>query len=391
LRSPHHQQRRSARLALLGLAGRALRPFVTREAAWPRRVLLLRPDHIGDVLLTAPAVALLRASLPDAHVTYMVGPWSAEAAQYGPPVDELRSLAYPGFTRLRKEHTVAPYALLAREARRLQRQHYDLAVMFRPDHWWGALLALAAGIPVRVGGRTPENASLLTHQYANSCAEHAADRSLAVARLALRAVGATPSPTENVRQFDVNAAARLEASEVWRRHGLVDRRVVALHPSAGAPLKSWPLENWSRLADGLIERSLSVLLVGAPEDQALLSGIVERMSHANAVVACGQSLSVSAALYQRCTMAITVDSGAGHLAAAVGTPTVRLYGPAPPSIFGPWPTTSADRVLITDSLTCVPCGDLESPPCGARELPACMLALSVDEVLNTVRAELGRG
>jgi ADP-heptose:LPS heptosyltransferase len=357
----------------------------------PHKVLLLRPDHIGDVLLTAPAVALMRETLPTAHLTYVVGPWSAEAARHGPPVDELRTLAYPGFTRRQNVNLLAPYALLAGEALGLRRERYDLAVVFRPDHWWGALLALAAGVPVRVGASTPETDPLLTHTYSAGCAEHAADKSLGIARMALEAVSATPALIGHIRQFEVPSTARMEAGVFWRQQELSDERVIALHPNAGAPLKSWPLENWARLADALVDQSLSVVLMGAPGDRPLLSGILERMAHKRAVLACGQSLSTSAALYERCALAITVDSGAGHLAAAVGTPTVRLYGPAPPPIFGPWPPRKTDRVLISDRLKCTPCGHLESPPCGARDFPACMLALSVDDVLNTVRAELGRG
>ena len=104
-----------------------------------------------------------------------------------------------------------------------------------------------------------------------------------------------------------------------------------------------------------------------------------------APILCGQSLEVSAAIYARCALVISVDSGAGHLAAAVGTRTVRLYGPAPAAVFGPWPPRAGQRVLATTALACVPCGELESPPCGARSSPACLLALQVDDVLNAVR------
>jgi ADP-heptose:LPS heptosyltransferase len=77
-----------------------------------------------------------------------------------------------------------------------------------------------------------------------------------------------------------------------------------------------------------------------------------------------------------------------HLAAALGVPTVRLYGPAPPEVFGPWPPRADQRVLITRSLACVPCGHLVDPPCGATRLPACMLALTADEVLAAARQVL---
>jgi len=140
----------------------------------------------------------------------------------------------------------------------------------------------------------------------------------------------------------------------------------------------------------LIEYGVNVVLIGAPEDVDLLQAITRQM-RGSAVTLCGQALEVSAALYARCTLLVCVDSGAGHLAAAVGTPTVRLYGPAQADVFGPWPPKKGQRALMTTSLACAPCGHLEAPPCGAHSAPACMLALDVEDVLKEVRAELDAG
>ncbi len=351
----------------------------------------MRPDHVGDVLLTAPAVALLRASLPAAELTYVVGPWSVEAARHGPAVDNLRTLAYPGFARRRNANLLMPYALLAREAARLRRERFDLAVVFRPDHWWGALLAMAAGIPVRVGGDTPETEPLRTHTQPPTADKHAAEQTLALARLALHAVGVPPADRQSAKSFRVSDSAKQTAAEFWQRHGLIGKPVVAIQPSAGAPLKSWPVERWATLADRLAEQGLAVLLAGAPADVGLLQEIAARMMQPGAAVACGQALDTSAALYQRCALLVGPDSGAAHLAAAVGTPTLRLYGPAPVEVFGPWPPRPDQHVLVGHGLTCIPCGYLEAPPCGATTLPACLLALSVEDVLSVVKAQLDQG
>jgi heptosyltransferase-2/heptosyltransferase-3 len=351
-------------------------------------VLLIRPDHIGDVLLGADAVALLRASLPDAHIAYLLGPWAADAARCGPDVDEIRTLAFPGFTRRTNANLVAPYVILAQEAAVLRREGFDLAVVLRPDHWWGALLGSAAGIPMRVGTATAETRPFLTHAYRGD-GQHAAEHALDVARTALRAAGVRPAPTPNVAQFNLSQASRAAAAELWRAHGLRDR-VVALHPSAGAPLKSWPVGRWAALGNALSADGLQVALIGAPDDRALLGEIAGRMTAPSATM-CGQSLEASAAVYARCYLVVSVDSGAGHLAAAVGVPTVRVYGPAPPAIFGPWPARASQHVLMTHELACTPCGNLEAPPCGATTTPACMLAVGVSDVMKAVSAELGRG
>jgi ADP-heptose:LPS heptosyltransferase len=287
---------------------------------------------------------------------------------------------------------LAPYALLAREAAQLRRERFDLAIIFRPDHWWGALLALAAGIPTRVGRDTAETAPLLTHATPAVPGKHAVEQSLDLARLALRAAGVQPADMAIVPSFTIGNEAQRTAEEFWASTGLAGRRVVVMQPSAGAVLKSWPIDAWVQLADAVVNRETTVLLAGAPADRALLEEIATRMASKPVPIACGQPLAVSAALYRRGQLLVGPDSGAAHLAAAVGTPTVRLYGPAAVDVFGPWPAHDQDqRVLVAQDLACVPCGHLESPPCGATTLPACMLALTVDEVMKAVKAQLDQG
>jgi ADP-heptose:LPS heptosyltransferase len=152
---------------------------------------------------------------------------------------------------------------------------------------------------------------------------------------------------------------------------------VAIAPSAGAALKSWPTARWAALGDRL---NGAVLLVGAPTDETLLRRIQGAMTRPS-TIACGQNLEASAALFERCQLLIGPDGGAAHLAAAVGTATVRLYGPASSTVFGPWPRAADQQVLVTGAFKCVPCGYLENPPCGARVEPACLLALGIEDVL----------
>jgi ADP-heptose:LPS heptosyltransferase len=359
----------------------------SRTSSRATRVLLIRPDHVGDVLLTAPAVALLAQSLPDARLTYLVGPWSAAAARHGPTVAEVRPLAFPGFTRQAGANLLAPYLLLLRTAASLRRERYDAAVVLRGDDWWGALLALTAGIPIRVGGDTPETRPLLTHLQPLDPSRPWPEQALATARLALRALCVPAVETGPVQQFAPGPTVTAAATRLWRQQAFTRETVVGIHPSAGAPLKSWPTERWADLADQLLDAGFDVLLIGAPDDADLLSTIAQGM-RGRAGMLCGQSLEVSAALYARCALLVSVDSGAGHLAAAVGVRTVRLYGPASAAIFGPWPSDASQRVLATRVLACAPCGFLESPPCGARASPACMLALDVKDVLNAVSVQL---
>ncbi|NLE76887.1 MAG: glycosyltransferase family 9 protein, partial [Chloroflexi bacterium] len=105
--------RERARLTVLWAAGRALgRP--TPQPALPAgaRLLLVRPDHLGDLLFVTPALAWLRQALPQVHLTALVGPWGQAALRGNPHLDELLTLPFPGFTRQAKGSPLAPYRLL---------------------------------------------------------------------------------------------------------------------------------------------------------------------------------------------------------------------------------------------------------------------------------------
>ena len=143
------------RIGSLAIRRRSLRPGI-------RRVLIIKPDHLGDLLLLTPALSELHAMLPDAHITLMIGPWSAAAIRGSSLVDAVRFCPFPGFTRQPKPSLFQPYILLVRTALLLRLGRYDAALIARDDHWWGALLALVAGIPRRIGYAMPNVAPLLT-------------------------------------------------------------------------------------------------------------------------------------------------------------------------------------------------------------------------------------
>jgi heptosyltransferase-2/heptosyltransferase-3 len=147
-------------LRAIGAAFRLRRPTSKRRPG--ARILVIRPDHLGDLLFATPALAQLRRQRPEAHVTAMVGPWGQPVLARNPDVDELLICPFPGFTRQPKSSAWEPYCTLADYAARLRAHHFDEAIVLRFDHWWGAWLATWAGIPVRLGYDIPEVQPFLT-------------------------------------------------------------------------------------------------------------------------------------------------------------------------------------------------------------------------------------
>ncbi|HEM62355.1 MAG TPA: glycosyltransferase family 9 protein, partial [Chloroflexi bacterium] len=91
--------------------------------------MLIRPDHLGDVLFTTPALRGLRAALPDAHLSCMVGPWAAPVLARNPHVNEVLTCPFPGFARRPKRHLLEPYLLLWSEAQKLRSKSFDAALV----------------------------------------------------------------------------------------------------------------------------------------------------------------------------------------------------------------------------------------------------------------------
>jgi len=359
----------------------------------PRRLLLIRPDHFGDVLLTSPAVAGIREALPRYHLTFLVGPWSAEAARRGADVDEVATLAFPGFTRQPKPNPLQPYRLLLKQAAGL-RDRFDMAVVFRPDHWWGALLALSARIPLRVGFSLPAMKPLLTDGLPFWPGLHAAELTLALAARVSELAGGEPiadhggsprrSPTDSWKPvFRISADERAWARARAEQPG---RPLVVLHPGSGSPLKDWPPARWARLADAILERGFAVALTGGRDELQATQAVESGMHGAPIMLAGCTTLGQLGALFEHCALVVGGDNGPLHLAAALGAPTLRLYGPTDERVFGPWPR-SARHSILTHPLPCRPCGKLLAPPCAARREPPCLLGIRPELALE---ATLGR-
>jgi ADP-heptose:LPS heptosyltransferase len=358
---------------LLSGAERLLRGPVRARPGQIRRVLLIRPDHLGDVLLTSAAVDWLRRGLPDAELTELVGPWCLDVARHGPAGVRVQAIPFPGFGRAPNPSLVAPYTLLLRVATRLRRADYDAAVVFRPDHWWGALLALAAGIPIRLGYAVPATDRFLTDAEPSAPGLHAAEQSLHLAERLLALAGAAPTARPCQPIFGIRDDERRAADTRWRQFDA--RPIVAIQPTAGAQLKRWPSDWWAAVADRLARAGYGIVLTGGPGDADALAAVAASMTAPPMAQLAGLPLGVTAGVFERCVLLVGLDGGAAHLAAAVGTPTVRLYGPADRRIFGPWPPDPSQLALAA-SLACVPCGALDHPPCGATTQPACLLALA---------------
>jgi lipopolysaccharide heptosyltransferase II len=383
-------RRQQVRLALLRLFARlsALQSPISNLQSLSS-ILLIRPDHLGDLLFTTPALRALREACPQARITGLVGPWAEAVITGNPCLDEVMLCPFPGFTRQPKQSIIEPYVVLARYARLLREKTFDLAVVLRFDHWWGALLAYLARIPRRVGYDIAEVKPFLTDAIPYAPGRHEVEQNLAL----VEAVNSQPSlprldghPSQGFPlEFLLSAQDREFAACYLAEQGVEDDDPLAcIHPGAGAPVKLWRNEGWAQVADALAEGyEAKVILTGSANEAPLVQAIAERMT-SQPIVAAGQTtLGQLAALMAPCRLVLGVDSGPLHLAVAVGTPTVHLYGPVDSRTFGPW-GDPARHVVLTSDRDCVPCNRLDYR---ADELEdhRCVWDISEAQVLETAR------
>ncbi len=389
--------RQRARLSWLQRVARRYSAVLSGDVP-PRRILVVRPDHLGDLLFATPALHWLRRRWPAAHIAALVGPWGAAALAANPDVDQLLTCPFPGFTRQPKGAPWAPYRLLEAEAERLRAAQFDWALVLRFDHWWGAWLAAAAGIPVRVGYDIAEVAPFLTRRVAYVPGRHEVVQNLALMMAAsegekLSIAGAwlaNNATGDDWRlRFSVNDVDTAVAQELLS--GLADRPLVAIHPGSGAAVKRWRTEAWADLATQLAhEFGVQVIFTGSAGEAELIAPVLALLQKDRALscpplsLAGQTSLGVLAAVYQRCALVIGPDSGPLHLAVAVGTPTIHLYGPVDQRTFGPWGSPHR-HVVLTSQWACIPCNRLDWPDSVVGD-HGCVRDIAVAQVL----AEAGR-
>ncbi len=368
------------RTLLLRAVARASAPLIAPSTSATGggacRILLLRPDHIGDVLFATPAIRALRHSIPDAFIACMVGPWAVEIVQDNPHLDRVFTCPFPGFTRRPKKHLLQPYLELWSYARALRADHFDIALVLRFDHWWGAMLSHWAGVPQRIGYRVPSVAPFLTQALPYTSGRHEVEQNVSLIEAVAGGHVEEPGPLEFVPPPEAVRFARTLLAQSDPQQGYL-----CLHPGSGAAVKLWRPEAFAQVGDTLAERhGLQVIVTGSADEGRLVESIVELMNTGPMTMVGQTSLAQLAAIMGRCRLVIGVDSGPMHLAVSQGAPTIHLFGPVDHRTFGPWGDPNRHLVLVSEN-DCVPCNRLDYAP---HELMAhdCVRSIPVDRVLE---------
>jgi ADP-heptose:LPS heptosyltransferase len=357
------------------------RAFHTLDAAAPRRILCFRLERIGDLLMAGPALADLRALLPDASIDLVVGSWNRDIAAALPGVDRVETLDAEWL--LREGPTGLSPLGLALQTARWRSRRYDLAINFEPDIRTNLAIA-AAGARRTVGFASGGGGSLLDIALDYDATTHTADNAR---RLVHVAVGREPEgPTEWALR--IPEANRTEAVRLLAPIGGLK---VGIHASGGRAIKQWPETRFREVAERLVrDRSASIVLTGTSAERGQVDIVKAGLPPDRVVDLSGDiDLLTAAAVIAELDLFVTGDTGPMHLANAVGTPIVAVFGPSDPRRYAP--RGPRDTVVRID-LPCSPCNRIRRPPerC-VGHTPDCLSGIDVERVLAAIDETLRLG
>ncbi|HEX5438755.1 MAG TPA: lipopolysaccharide heptosyltransferase II [Gemmatimonadaceae bacterium] len=347
------------------------------------RVLCVRLDTLGDVLMTTPAIRAIRESRAERHITLLTSKPGAAVAALVPVIDDVIVYEAP-WMKSTPPRSGARVDLAMIE--RLRACTFDAAVIFTvysQNPLPAALLCLLAGIPLRLAHCRENPYQLLTNWIRDPEPEqgirHEVQRQLDL----VAEVGC--APRDATLSLRVPQRAWHRASSLLRSVGVdAEGTWVVVHPGATAPSRRYPPELFARAAAELsAKHGMQIVFTGSAQEEALVDAIRGAMHMPSHSLAGRLSLADLAAVIARAPLLISNNTGPAHIAAAVGTPVVDLYALTNPQ-HTPWHVSA--RVLSHD----VPC-----KYCYRSECPmghhACLRQVAPRDVVNAALELLGTG
>jgi ADP-heptose:LPS heptosyltransferase len=357
------------------------------HAGEPKRILLLRLERIGDLVMALEAIRDVRTLAPAARIDLVVGSWNADIARAVPNVDAVETLDAAWLARERRGRGTGA---LVRTAWSWRDRAYDLGINFEPDVRSNLVLA-ASGAARTVGWASGGGGPVLDSALDYDPTTHTA---INARRLVAAAFDRTPADSARPLLTIPEAAAAAAAARIRGAHlsesggGRRLGPLVGVHVSGGRPIKQWdPLrfaDVAGRLAD---ERGATIVATGTQADRPLVDAFVRALHPRTIIDAAGDdNLLVSAALLARLDLLVTGDTGPMHLASAVGTPVVAVFGPSDPARYGT--RGPLDRVVRVD-LPCSPCNRIRRPPSRCvGHTPDCLVHVAASDVLRAALSVL---
>jgi len=341
-----------------------------------KRILVIKLKQPGDVLVSTPVIAALKEAWPHCHLTYLVPKGTEDMVSGHPDLDDLLVVNRRGETWRQALGFV----------RELRRRRFDLVIELSGGDR-GAIYSRLSGAKERLGFehlRMPfwQRRLCFTRLLPRPPLKvHLVDQNLEP----LRALGIHPQRPR--LQFFWDQAVKKRTQEWLTSQGLTPGRFVVMHPGAGWRFKCWTPQGYARIIEALEgDWRLPVIITGtkAAHEQDLLAAILQESRVTPINLAGRLTLKELGALIAQAKFFFGMDSAPMHLAAAVGTPAVALFGPSGVFNWGPW---GQGHLVIQKDWPCVPCG---RDGCEGSKISRCLMEITPEEVLEAMARHFGK-
>jgi len=358
-------------------------PIEAFSPAKLRRVLVTKLRHHGDVLLATPVISMLKHVAPQCEVDALIYADTAPMLEGHPALAQLHLIDRNWKRQGLLQQAAAEWRLISA----LRARHYDLVLhlsVHTRGAWLVRLLRPRWSVAPKFRGGFWKNSFTRLYPAQSDPLRHTVETNLD----SLRALGLEPTAADKIVTMVPGAKAAARVVDLLAQHGLQAGRFVHVHPASRWAFKCWPAERVAALCDALAAKAWPIVLTAAPDanEKALIAEVRAArdsgaVSPAPTIDLSGQlSLKELAALTAQAKLFVGVDSAPMHIAAAMGTPVVAIFGPSGDQEWGPWGGVGKTRHRVVASMThpCRPCG---LAGCNDSKVSACLTTLPVAQVL----------
>lgn len=323
-----------------------------------RRILVIRLRSIGDTVLATPSLIALRRFLPEAQIDVLLEDWVAPVLENFDAVDNVLTFGNDTKSKLKT-------------ARQIRKNKYDVVFNLHGGTT-SVFFVQASGAKHRVGFSTYRYSFLYNHRlpspvdFWNQKTLHSAEQQLAL-------LGFVGVPVEDKPKSRLNVNSKFKTQ---------NSKFALLHPVAAFETKQWATENFARIAEFLYEKDFEIIAIATKNEREVLENL-QKLSNVPIKIFDDLSLPEITALASEAEVFVGNDSGIAHIASAVATPSIVIFGSSNRDHWRPW--TDAPHEIVFESLPCQPCAGYF---CGEFAEPECIKRVSVESVIRAIEKVL---
>ncbi|MEQ8414733.1 MAG: glycosyltransferase family 9 protein [Imperialibacter sp.] len=345
-----------------------------------KKILLVRLDYIGDVVMTSPSFSFIRHRFPNAKITLLTNPSAKVLFSKDPRIDEIDTFNWPwGHLRANNRFSFSLFKELFHLVFRLRRKKFDLMVDFRGDMRFALLFGFFTGAKVLVGNSRSGNKFMLDYASEYDASKHELERTLDV----LACFGEIPivSHPEIFLSDEAKLLATKHFEELLGTSSL--KKLAMIAPFSSKDIKSWPLPYFEAVIKHLLTLDYKVVIVGTREDQENSASLASAFPSKVYSLAGKTSLNELACMTLISTLVVGVDTGVLHIASCFDTPIIAIFGPTRSCEYRPYSKFS----IVVDSGECK-CDQLTHAKCDSQVngYARCMFELGPQAVIRAIQS-----